>query len=174
MRILFCLLSIPFLTTPAGLSVNPAAEITFDTAVDKFYQLQIKRKSEWYDIGLGIQGTGKPVHQLHPNGEYRVITPRKKWLKVWADEFDGAHLDHTKWSKEENNYGGGNFERQAYRTDPKYCFVKGGNLNIAVHRDQHTSNDGETQPYTSARIRTLNRGDWKFGRFEIRAKLPGG
>jgi hypothetical protein len=62
---------------------------------------------------------------------------------VWADEFDGDDLDYRKWEKEENNYGGGNNERQAYRTDPKYCFVKDGVLNLAVYRDAHTTPDGK-------------------------------
>jgi beta-glucanase (GH16 family) len=95
-------------------------------------------------------------------------------VTVWADEFKGDGLDLTKWAKEENNYGGGNNERQAYRTEPKYCFVKDGFLNIAVYRDAHTTNDGKSQPYSSARIRTLNRGDWTYGRFEIRARMPEG
>lgn len=174
MRILFCLLTLPLFAAAAELSVKPAAEITLDTIAGQFYQLQIKRGSVWQDIGLGIEGTGNPIQQLQPAGDYRLITPQAKWVKVWADEFDEADLDYSKWSKEENNYGGGNFERQAYRADSKYCFVKNGNLNIAVHRDPHTTSDGKTQPYSSARIRTLKRGDWKYGRFEIRAKLPDG
>ncbi|HIO07490.1 TPA: hypothetical protein EYN09_11305 [Candidatus Poribacteria bacterium] len=28
--------------------------------------------------------------------------------------------------------------------------------------------------YTSARLRTINKGDWLYGRFEIRAKSPKG
>jgi len=31
-----------------------------------------------------------------------------------------------------------------------------------------------TQPYSSARMRSMKRGDWKFGRYEIRAKMPSG
>ena len=93
---------------------------------------------------------------------------------MWADEFGGGGLDLAKWSREENNYGGGNNERQAYRMEPKYCHVKDGVLRIAVHRDAHTTNDGKTQPYSSARVRTMHRGDWRYGRFEFRAKLPKG
>lgn len=49
-----------------------------------------------------------------------------------------------------------------------------GALHISVYRDPVTTVDGKTQPYSSARLRTLQRGDWKYGRFEVRAKVPGG
>jgi len=29
-------------------------------------------------------------------------------------------------------------------------------------------------PYTSARLRTLGKGDWQYGRIEVRAKIPAG
>lgn len=56
---------------------------------------------------------------------------------------------------------------------PKYAFVEDGKLHIAVYRDPVTTVDGKTQPYSSARLRTLQRGDWKYNRFEVRAKVPG-
>ena len=151
-----------------------AVRVEFSTKLGVYYQLQVKQGSEWQNQGVAIQGTGKPIVKLFESGEYRVIVPSKQWVMVWADEFSGKELDYTKWEKEENNYGGGNNERQAYRTDPKYCVVKDGNLNIAVYRDEHTTSDGKKQPYSSARIRSMKRGDWKFGRYEIRAKMPSG
>jgi hypothetical protein len=36
------------------------------------------------------------------------------WKLVWADEFDGAKLDLTKWAAEENAHGGGNSELQFF------------------------------------------------------------
>ena len=155
-------------------SIAPAVEIRFPTKAGKYYQLQAKDDSGWSNVGFAIPGTGKPFARLATSGEYRVISPSKNWVMVWADEFEGDDLDFTKWEKEENNYGGGNNERQAYRTDSKYCFVRDGLLNMAVNRDPHTTSDGKTQPYSSARIRTRKRGDWKYGRFEIRAKMPKG
>ncbi len=156
------------------IKVSPAAEVSYPTEAGTLYQLQSKSGATWKDVGLAQRGTGQSVTQHHPAGEYRVITPTKTWAMVWADEFDGRDLDFAKWAKEENNYGGGNVERQAYRTEEKYCFVKNGLLHIAAHRDPHTTSDGKTQPYSSARIRTRKRGDWTYGRFEIRARMPDG
>ena len=156
------------------LVASAAVELRFDTVEGKFYQLQVRRDGAWRDVGLARKGTGKEIAGFYPAGEYRMIEPKKAWVKVWADEFDGDKLDVAKWSKEENNYGGGNNERQAYRTDEKYCKVKDGLLNIHVFRDAHTTTDGKKQPYSSARIRTMNRGDWTYGKFEIKAKMPSG
>jgi len=156
------------------LGVEPAVLVTHATEPGKYYQLQVRTGEEWSDVGYAVMGTGRPVEGLYPAGEYRMISPSNQWVLVWSDEFEGNDLDYSKWEKEENNYGGGNNERQAYRTDPKYCFVEDGILNIAVYRDAHTTSDGKTQPYSSARIKTQKRGDWLYGRFEVRAKMPSG
>lgn len=162
------------LTAEPELTVKPAVELTWQTQPGRFYQLQSRRDGDWHDVGYAVPGTGLAVSGRYPTGEYRVTTPSKQWVQVWGDEFDSSDLDYTKWEKEENNYGGGNSERQAYRTDSKYCVVKDGLLNINVYRDAHTTSDGKTQPYSSARIRSQKRGEWQFGRFEIRAKMPQG
>lgn len=160
--------------TEAPLSESPAVALRYPTKPGICYQLQVKKDGQWQNEGWAVVGTGEPVVGFYPPGEYRVVLPSKQWALVWADEFDGRELDVTKWEKEENNYGGGNNERQAYRTDPKYCVVRDGHLNLSVYRDAHTTSDGKTQPYSSARIRTRKRGDWRYGRFEVRAKMPAG
>ena len=168
------LLSVTWAAPTPEVSIAPAVEIQFPTQTGGFYQLQLKVDGVWKNEGLAITGTGNLYSRMGKAGEYRVVSPSEEWVLVWADEFAEDDLDYTKWEKEENNYGGGNNERQAYRTDPKYCFVKDGCLNIAAYRDPHTTSDGKTQQYSSARIRTQKRGDWKYGRFEVRAKMPNG
>jgi len=39
---------------------------------------------------------------------------------------------------------------------------------------EHFTGPEGTREYTSARLRTLRKGDWKYGRFDIKAKLPFG
>ena len=90
---------------------------------------------------------------------------------VWADEFNGDSLDYSKWGVEENAYGGGNNEQQIYRWDKKNLRVENGNLVIEAHKD-NPNVAGTTRPYSSARIRSKHRGDWKYCRVDVRAKLP--
>ena len=95
------------------------------------------------------------------------------WQLVWADEFDGDTLDMEKWSymigdgTEYGIPGWGNNELEYYQEDN--VKVADGYLTITARRE----NVGTSQ-FTSGRIRTIDKGDWTYGRFEIRAKLPEG
>ena len=93
------------------------------------------------------------------------------WNLVWQDEFDGPSLDSDRWSFEVNARGGGNKELQYYVTNN--LAVRDGQLHIEARNEVFFGPDG-TRSYTSSRIRTKGKGDWKYGRFEIRARLPKG
>ena len=113
--------------------------------------------------------------------------PGEGWMLVWSDEFDDDQISAERWEHEVNCWGGGNGEQQCYTASPDNAFVEGGQLHI-VARNEPTSgpavNDDDpgydpddtsaTLPYSSARLRTRNHGDWRFGRVEVRAKLPSG
>lgn len=88
---------------------------------------------------------------------------------VWSDEFDGTLVDPLKWSYEVNGNGGGNNELQYYTDFSENSFIENGSLVIQALKKNYMNKE-----YTSARLRTLNKGDWKYGRFDIRAKLPYG
>lgn len=92
---------------------------------------------------------------------------------VWSDEFDGSSIDQTKWEHEVNGNGGGNNELQYYTARNENSYVKDGNLHIAALREEYTAEDG-TRYYTSARLRSANKGDWKYGRIDVKAIIPVG
>lgn len=104
------------------------------------------------------------------------------WDLVWSDEFSGTEVDETKWSFEENCWGGGNNEQQCYTARDNNAFVQDGVLYIVAHNETFIGpnnlkkdyTDLKTLPYTSARLTTKEKGDWTYGRFEIRAKMPVG
>jgi beta-glucanase (GH16 family) len=95
------------------------------------------------------------------------------WNLVWSDEFDGPDIDMSKWSYEVNGQGGGNNELQYYTDRPTNSFIQDGKLVIQALKETYTGPDG-TRNYTSARMRTKYKGEWTYGRFEARMKLPYG
>ena len=95
------------------------------------------------------------------------------WKLVWNEEFDGTHIATTRWNYEVNGRGGGNNELQYYTDRDANAHVENGLLHIVALEEEYTGPDG-TRQYTSARLTTKGKGDWKYGRFDIRAKLPYG
>jgi beta-glucanase (GH16 family) len=96
-----------------------------------------------------------------------------EWKMVWNDAFDGPKLDYSKWEIEVNAFGGGNNELQIYTDRRENVRIEDGRLILQARKDNHGI-AGTVREYSSGRIRSKNRGDWKYGKFEIRAKLPGG
>ena len=86
---------------------------------------------------------------------------------IWADEFNSANLNMANWSFENGDGDGwGNNELQHYR--PENTSLVEGNLVITARKQNYgTSN------YTSSRLVTKNKKQFKYGRIDIRAALPG-
>jgi beta-glucanase (GH16 family) len=91
------------------------------------------------------------------------------YTMIWNDEFSDSVINIGKWSHEVNGDGGGNNELQYYTSFSENSFINDGSLVIQALKKNYLGKE-----YTSARMRTLNKGDWTYGRFEIRAKLPRG
>lgn len=89
---------------------------------------------------------------------------------VWEENFDGAKLNTKDWNYETHQPGWVNAELQAYVIDDKNIFLKDGKLVIKPIRTK--SGNGYT--YTSGRINTQNKHDFKYGIFEARCKVPKG
>ena len=131
----------------------------------------------------GCNSTPDSSDQFTP--DTNVVQNKDGWELVWNDEFDGEKIDKSKWQHEVNCWGGGNNEQQCYTKSKRNSYLSNGFLTIrAIKRRtsgpavtaEHDGYGSSTAslPYASARLRTKNRGDWKYGRFEIRAKLPKG
>jgi beta-glucanase (GH16 family) len=92
---------------------------------------------------------------------------------VWFDEFDYTGLpDNNKWSYDTsgNSGGWGNNELQFYtKARLSNAEVKDGLLFINAIKE-----DYKGFKYTSARLISKLKGDWLYGRFEIKAKIPSG
>jgi beta-glucanase (GH16 family) len=93
---------------------------------------------------------------------------------VWSEEFDGNAVNSAKWefmTGDGTNVGlpagWGNNELEYYRAEN--ATVSGGLLTITAREETVGGYD-----YTSARLRTLGKGDWTYGRMEMRARMPVG
>ncbi len=97
----------------------------------------------------------------------------KNWLfeatPIWQDEFNtGSAPDATKWTFETGGNGWGNNELQYY-TSGVNSSISGGNLVISAKKETLLGRD-----FTSSRMITKGKGDWLYGRFEVKAKIPKG
>jgi len=95
---------------------------------------------------------------------------------VWNDEFDGITgvPDPSKWSYEigngcPDNCGWGNNQLEYYTDASMNSRIENGLLIIEAHRQ---SMGGLL--YSSAKINTRQSGSWKYGRIDVRARLPRG
>ncbi|HZL12236.1 MAG TPA: family 16 glycosylhydrolase [Prolixibacteraceae bacterium] len=95
------------------------------------------------------------------------------WKLIWNEEFSYTGLpDSTKWNYDThgNSYGWGNNEAQWYTVgNLQNTQVSDGTLKI-IARQEPTSD----KKYSSGRLTTKSKGDWKYGKVEVRAKLPSG
>ncbi len=86
---------------------------------------------------------------------------------VWSDEFDyEGPPDPEKWAYSLGANGWGNAELQNYTDSTENSYVKKGCLSITA-----LNKDGA---WSSARLKTQFIAAWKYGFFEVRAKLPRG
>jgi beta-glucanase (GH16 family) len=146
-------------------------------------------------IGCGGGSSSKPTATSTPVNSAPASSSKASasssaatgWNLVWSDEFESSNVDTTQWSFERNCTGGGNNELQCYTNRIDNAYLADGNLHIVAKKETFSGqakNDDDpaysstdtsvTRNYTSARLRSKNKGDWKYGRMDIRAKLPQG
>lgn len=122
-------------------------------------------------LGNLLSGCTEKQNVPTPTGNQQVIDLNWQFetTPVWQDEFNTAGpVDNTKWTFETGGGGWGNNELQYY-TDGPNATVTGGNLVITAKRETFGGRN-----YTSSRLITKGKGDWKYGRIEVRAQIPKG
>jgi beta-glucanase (GH16 family) len=104
----------------------------------------------------------KPVSPVNVPEHYEL---------VWADEFDkGIQPDTSRWCYNVGGHGWGNKECQTYTDQrPENARLENGLLIIEARKE--TING---KKYTSARLVTKGKGEWTYGKVEVKAKLPKG
>jgi beta-glucanase (GH16 family) len=102
---------------------------------------------------------------------YSSYSQNKAWKLVWSDEFSVNGLpDSTKWNYDVGGHGWGNNELQYYTKRRKENGrIENGMLIIEARKE-----DFQGKKYSSARMISKGKGDWKYGKILVRAKLPKG
>ncbi len=148
------------------LSAGTTGHLFQATPRNRFAKLSVRVTDRFGNIII------KPV-PLPEVGTHHAVTPAGTWKLVWNDEFDYTGLpDSVRWSYDTagNKIRWGNNELQHYTEfDSANVQVENGVMTIIARTEER-----EGKKYTSARMITKNKGDWKYGRFEIRAKVPKG
>ena len=90
---------------------------------------------------------------------------------MWEDQFNGDSLDMDDWNIETHEPGWVNNELQEYTTSAENIYMEDGNLVLKPIKS--TDENGKVF-YTSGRVNTQNKHDFKYGIFEARAKVPAG
>lgn len=107
-----------------------------------------------------------------PSGGYTSPDNYPGYTLVWRDEFDAAALNTADWTYEigdgcPNNCRWGNNELQYYREEN--TSIVNGHLVITAKKQNYNGHD-----YTSSRLITKGKQQFKFGRIDMRAALPEG
>jgi beta-glucanase (GH16 family) len=119
---------------------------------------------------VSLLGCGGGVKTNTDTSKIDPQQPVSDWKLVWSDDFDNSAIDSKNWTHEVNCAGGGNNEKQCYTDSADNSYIADGKLNIVAL----PAPEGAEKPYTSARLNSRYKADFKYGRIEISAKLPSG
>jgi len=100
------------------------------------------------------------------------------YTMVWSDEFDGTVINSAYWNYETGDgtdyglpSGWGNNEKQIYTSDGDNSGIELEDGNSVLEITALEDNSGG---YTSARLTTKNHVGIRFGRVDVKAKMPEG
>ena len=124
-------------------------------------------------ITYNVTVTAKSSYNLKVKKTIQItVTVNEATLTLyWSDEFniDGVP-DPTKWGYDLGGGGWGNAELQYYTSRSENAIVQQGVLKIKAIKENYVSG----YDYTSARLLSKGKFDFKYGKVEVRAKLPAG
>lgn len=138
---------------------------------DEQFEIVLSNPKNAKLIGTVAVGTILNDDTFLPGNGDGYITPESYpgYSLVWQDEFNGSAIDPANWKHEFGASGWGNNEWQNYTDRPENSYISDGNLVIEARKENFDGAD-----YTSARMITAGLQEFKFGRIDIRAKLPEG
>ena len=86
---------------------------------------------------------------------------------IWFEDFNDEILDTSKWNIEIRDPGWVNNELQAYTNRLDNIYIENNQLVIEGIKEHY-----DKAKFTSGRINTSNKFNFKYGRIEVNAKVP--
>lgn len=116
-----------------------------------------------------IPGPPVPAIEINTANGYSTPNSYAGMTLVWSDEFSADEINKDAWVFEEGtgSNGWGNNELEYYRE--QNTAFKSGCLVITARKENFS-----TSQYTSSRIKTQGKKNFRYGRVDIRAILPRG
>lgn len=176
---------------PAPTNLVVSAVVNADNSGNVAFTASATKATTYeYDYGNGIFATvpsGGVVYRYPASGTYNVTVKAKnsgtqsisKSIQVvvavsqglvWSEEFNYNGVpDPAKWGYDLGAGGWGNAELQNYTSRIENSVVSNGTLKINAIKENLNNS-----PYTSARLLTKDKFAFKYGKVEVRAKVPAG
>ncbi len=118
--------------------------------------------------GSGVKKSCRvKVNQANPS-------PSNAYHLVFEDEFLGTELNMKNWNYETHDPGWVNNELQEYTDSKDNIYVKDGKLVIKANKTKKVVDGKEQDWYTSGKVTSKDKHDFKYGKFEIKAKAVEG
>ena len=161
--------------------LNQWQTITFNFATDTFVNFNPNlpnpiNRWDFSRVSIQLNGENNTSNVLAYIDDFLYSGAISKFNNlVWSDEFDGnGAVNSLNWFHQTqlpNGTSWYNNELQHYTNSINNSFRANGFLNIVAKRELFT-NQGQTKQFTSARLNS--KFAFKYGRVEVRAKLPTG
>lgn len=160
-------------------SGQPSTQLTFEVLGDDFFEitescaLMLEYEGRQFFFQLDIKDEDPLPPILTDANGYFTPDAYPSMQLAWSDEFNESSLNAKDWSYELGNgcnvslCGWGNNELEVYTDKAENLSLENGKLVITALK---VAGGG----YTSARIKTENKQEPKYGRIDVRAKLPKG
>ncbi len=107
-------------------------------------------------------------HYSNKDKTSNKTTDAGEWKLIWSDEFDGDSINLNNWNFVLWEAGRVNNEWQQYVNDTAYYTIADGKLHIKAIQTGENQKGG----YTSIRLNSKSKQEFKYGRIEFRAKMP--
>jgi beta-glucanase (GH16 family) len=158
---------------PAGITIDSVHRVN-DSVVNIVLAGNSTDNYSRYELKLTIGGSeldSSGATQYLAKGNV-VFEGNPNYTLIFADEFNGTGMpDLTKWKVDPRPKGWINGEQQVY-TDTSYDNARMRNGSLVITGRKDYPNYNTTEPWSSARLITQNKVDFRYGKVEVRAKLP--